>query len=116
MCNSQKILSRSKNGVLSFCNRSKLFRLVYNNLCFELYEWELEALREYIDQLDIAYWESRLKDWGHRRKIPISVGKGHFIILLDREEVWEVSALLSPKVDNCRLLGSGDINYSFLEN
>ena len=116
MCNSKKILSRSKNGILSFCNHSKLFRLVYNNLCFELYEWELEALKDYIDELDVTYWESCLKDWGHQRKIPLSVGRDHFIILLNREEVQEVSNLLSPKSHKLPLLGSRDINYDFWEN
>ena len=43
MCPSIKILNQSKNGILTFCNQSKLFQLVYNNLCFEFYEWELEA-------------------------------------------------------------------------
>ncbi len=116
MCNSKKILSRSKNGILSFCNHSKLFRLVYNNLCFELYEWELEALKDYIDELDVTYWESCLKEWGHHRKIPLSVGRDHFIILLDREEVREVSLLLSPKSPALPLLHSRDINYDFLDN
>src|SRR5690606_3755619 len=116
MCHSHKIMSRSKNGVLTFCENSKLFRLVYNNLCFELYEWELEALREYITDLDPGYWEAHLKDWGHHRKIPISVGKKHFIILVDREEVQEIRGLLSLGRRPIRLLDAGEIDYRIFEN
>jgi len=116
MCHSHKILSRSKNGVLTFCGHSKLFRFVYNNLCFELYEWELEALRAYMADLDPGYWEDHLKDWGHPRKIPISVGKKHFIILVDREEVQEISGLLSPGGRRPRLLDTTEIDYRFFEN
>lgn len=116
MCPSHHILSRSKNGVLTFCGHSKLFRLVYNNLCFELYEWELEALREYIAALDPGYWEAHLKDWGHRRKIPISVGKKHFIILVDREEVQEIKDLLSLEGRRARLLDPKEIACPIFKN
>lgn len=116
MCRSLNTLSRSKNGILTFCNHSKLFQLIFNNLCFELYEWELEALKEYIGQLDIAYWESHLKNWAHQRKIPISVGKKHFIILVNREEVHEIMNLLSYEKTEIELLDYQDIDYQFIEN
>lgn len=116
MCQSLNILNRSKNGVLTFCNHTKLFQLIYNNLCFELYEWELDALKEYIEQLDLNYWESHLKNWLHHRKIPISVGKKHFIILVNREEVQELLGLLSVEDSDIALLSYQDIDYQFIEN
>ena len=116
MCQSLNILNRSKNGVLTFCNHTKLFQLIYNNLCFELYEWELDALKEYIEQLDLNYWESHLKNWSHHRKIPISVGKKHFIILVNREEVQELLGLLSVEDSDIALLRYQDIDYQSIEN
>lgn len=116
MCNSPNVLSQSKNGILTFCNHSKLFQLIFNNLCFELYEWELEAFKEYIDQLDIPYWENQLRHWSQGRKIPISVGKKHFIILVNKEEVHEITHLLSFKKPQVALLDYADIDYRFIEN
>ncbi|MHA7830554.1 MAG: DUF6686 family protein [Flagellimonas sp.] len=116
MCNHFKIMNRSKNGVLTFCNHSKLFQLIYNNLCFELYEWELEALKEYIEQLDISYWEKQLKNWNQQRKIPISVGKKHFIILVNQEEVDELLSLLGLEKQKVKLLSYQEIEFQFIEN
>lgn len=102
--------------MLTFCNRTKLFQLIYNNLCFELYEWELEALKEYIEQLDIPYWEKHLKHWSQQRKIPISVGKKHFIILVNKEEVTELLSLLRFEKQKVKLLSHEEIDYQFIEN
>ena len=116
MCRFLNVMNRSKNGVLTFCDHTKLFQLLYNNLCFELYEWELDALREYIEQLDIPYWEKHLKNWGHQRKIPISVGKKHFIILVNKEEVSELLSLLCFEKQGVELLSHDEIDYQFIEN
>ncbi|WP_375325038.1 DUF6686 family protein [Flagellimonas sp. GZD32] len=116
MCKSLNIISQSKNGTVTFCNHSKLFQLIFNNLCFELYEWELEALKSYIEALDVAYWENQLKHWSQQRKIPISVGKKHFIILVDREEISELLYLLNMESTKVELLSAKEINYRFIEN
>ncbi|MGW9686940.1 DUF6686 family protein [Flagellimonas sp. 2504JD1-5] len=116
MCESQKILNQTKNGTLSFCNNSKLFQLVFNNLCFELYEWELDSFKSYISQLDISYWENEFKNWIHERKIPISVGQKHFIIIVSKREILEIKRLLSFNLKRVEFLEYDDINYTFIEN
>ncbi|WP_343485737.1 DUF6686 family protein [Allomuricauda sp. d1] len=116
MCPSRKILNQSKNGTLTFCSHSKLFQVVYNNLCFEYYEWELDAFKKYIDTLDIKYWEEQLKCTFNHRKIPISLGLNHFIILVDRHEIHELKELLN--IDNAAIhfIGYDEINYHLIEN
>ena len=116
MCPTKKIVKRSKNGILTFCSSSKLFQLVYNNLCFELYEWELRAFKEHLDTLDVSYWERQLQCAVHQKKIPISVGTKHFIILLAKEELLELRQLLRKKKEPELLLSTNDIHYTYTVN
>lgn len=116
MCPSIKILNQSKNGVLTFCNESKLFQMIFNNLCFEFYEWELEAFKLHVSQLDLEYWEKTFMSSLHQRKIPISIGNKHFIILVNRQEVCEIKNLLNIHKNPIPLLKSKDIDYTSIEN
>ncbi len=116
MCPSIRILNRTKNGTLTFCNDSKLFQLVFNNLCFEFYEWELDAFRTYVAGLNVDYWEQTVSFTLSQRKIPISVGNKHFVILVSKQEVYEIRALLHLEKNKLRFLTSADIDYRIIEN
>lgn len=116
MCPSSRILNQSKNGILTFCNDRKLFQMIFNNLCFEFYEWELEAFKSHISELDLEYWEKTLMSSLHQRKIPISVGNKHFIILVNRQEISEIKNLLSIHKNPLELLELKDIDYTSIEN
>lgn len=116
MCPSIKILNQSKNGILTFCNQSKLFQLVYNNLCFEFYEWELEAFSDHLKSLDLDYWEKVMPFAPTSRKIPISVGNKCFVILVDKNEILELKGLLKITSNSLKFLSAKDINYRFIEN
>lgn len=115
MCPSQSVLNRTKNGTLSFSHHSKLFHFAFNNLCFELYEWELEKFVAYLNQLDVRYWETELSDSLHQRKIPIPVNTNHFIILINKQELEELKQLLTQK-RTFQWLNAADIDYTFSEN
>jgi hypothetical protein len=116
MCPSSKILNQSKNGILTFCNESKLFQMVFNNLCFEFYEWELESFKSHLSELDLEYWEKTFKKSLHQRKIPISVGNKCFIILVNRQEISEIKSLLNIQKNPIKFLKLKDIDYTLLEN
>lgn len=116
MCPSKRILHQSKNGIITYCKQSNLFQLVYNNLCFELYEWELDVLKEHILNIDITYWEEQLKCAVNQRKIPLSVGTKHFIILFKKSELAELKTLLNKSLKEVPLLSYKDIEYTYLEN
>jgi hypothetical protein len=116
MCPTRKIIHQSKNGILTYCRRSNLFQLVFNNLCFELYEWELDTLEKHLKTLDVAYWKEQFKGEIHQRKIPLSVGTKHFIILLSRSELAELKSLLNKSTTATTLLNAEDIGYNFIAN
>lgn len=116
MCHPLEILNQTKNGLFTFCNHSKLFQLVFNNLCFEFYEWELENFKKYLVTLDVTYWEKDLLPSINQRKIPISVGNKYFVILVNKQEILEIKNLLAIELPQIRLLKHEDINYQFIEN
>ena len=112
----QNIISKTKNGLLTFCHRSKLFQLLFNNLCFEFYEWELENFKSHILKLDILYWEKLFKHSINLRKIPISLGEKYFVILLNKQEVNELKKLLNYNNYTNKLLKYNDIEYTHTVN
>jgi len=116
MCTSLKTLSNTKNGALTFCTNSKLFQLVFNNLCFEFYEWELESFKEHLKTLDINYWEKQAICAIHTRKIPISIGHKCFIILVNREEISEIKQLLHILPRDSNLLSIKDFSNAISLN
>jgi len=110
-----RLINRSMNGSLSFCNENKLFRLVFNNLCFELYEWELKGFTQYLEEIDIDYWEKMLKQSLNPKKIPVSVGCNHLMVLITRSELFELKQLLGEK-PIFEWLKYEDIDYNIVEN
>ena len=110
-CPFLQVLNTTTNGKFTYCHKSKLFQFVFNNLCFELYEWELRTFIEYLYDIDVLYWEQQLKNSPYGRKIPISVGKNHFIIVMNRSEIQELKQLLSETSNRNKLLKSTDIDY-----
>lgn len=115
MCPSRNVLNQTKNGLFTYCEHSKLFQFVFNNLCFELYEWELEKFVDYIKSPDIPYWEYQLEHSPHQRKIPISVGHQHLIVLVNRRELEELKHLLTGN-NPIKLLKLHEIDYSLIDN
>ena len=116
MCPSRKVIGQSKNGVITYCSHNNLFQLVFNNLCFELYEWEFDVFKKHVLSLDAAYWEEQMHCAVNHRKIPLSVGTKHFVILLSKRELLELKTLLKTPQKKVALLGVKDIDYTFIVN
>ncbi len=116
MCTALKFINQSKNGYVTFCENSKLFQIMFNNLCFEFYEWELENFKSYISLLFDTKWNSPHTDAFTSRKIPISVGNKYFIILVSKEELFELINLLQISTESVLFLHAKDIDYRFIEN
>ncbi|MEM9362815.1 MAG: DUF6686 family protein [Bacteroidota bacterium] len=116
MCTALRFLNQTKNGCFTFCDKSKLFQITFNNLCFEFYEWELENFKSHILSLTETEWDSSHPNTINSRKIPISVGNKYFIILVSEEELFELNSLLNLETKEIPVLQVKDINYRFIEN
>lgn len=94
MCCNFSILKQTENGVLLFLKGCQNYQLTYKNLNFSLSESELEALENYLEKIDIDYWEQEYKNSIYTKKIPIPTLQKNFMILLDRNEIEEIKILM----------------------
>ncbi len=116
MCPSLRLLNQTRNGRFTFCNNSKLFQIIFNNLCFEFFEWELDSFKSYLEQLDKSSDHQLLYEINDGRNVPISVGNKYFVILVSPEELNELLYLVSKVPLEPRFLKAKEINYKILEN
>ena len=89
MCN-LKIINRTSNGILLHCKNRGMYQLLFNNLTFDLSSIEMTSFSNYLEQIDIDYWETEYKHSIYEKKIPIPTLQTNFIILLNRKELEEI--------------------------
>ena len=114
MCN-LKILNRTSNGILMHCEHRDMYQLLFNNLTFDFSSVEMTSFSNYLDQIDIDYWEREYKHSIYEKKIPIPTLQSNFIILLNRKEVEELRYLVDC-ISEFRILKPVEINYQIISN
>ena len=114
MCN-LKILNRTSNGILMHCEHRDMYQLLFNNLTFDFSSVEMTSFSNYLDQIDIDYWEREYKHSIYEKKIPIPTLQSNFIILLNRKEVEELRYLVDC-ISEFRILKPVEINYMIISN
>ncbi|WP_268847641.1 DUF6686 family protein [Flavobacterium aestivum] len=114
MCN-LKILNRTSNGILLYCHDRDMYQLLFNNLTFDLSSIEMTSFSNYLDQIDIDYWETEYQHSIYERKIPIPTLQSNFIILLNRKELEELRFLVDCVCED-KILKPVDINYLIISN
>ena len=120
MCDIVKLVSKVKSGELSYCRHCKSFHLMFNNLFFALTQQELNRLKQYVDSLDISYWEAKYEHSNLNRKIPLPTTQDNLIIMLNTQEVRELRRLLAFKNYKYKqpiaFLNVDDIDYQWHMN
>ena len=114
MCN-LKILNRTSNGILLHCQHRDMYQLLFNNLTFDLSSIEMTSFANYLDQIDIDYWEREYQHSIYEKKIPIPTLQSNFIILLNRKELEELRFLIDC-VSEYKILKPVEINYKMVSN
>jgi hypothetical protein len=114
MCN-LKVLNRTSNGILLFCQQRDMYQLLFNNLTFDLSSIEMTSFSNYLEQIDIDYWETEYKYSIYEKKIPIPTLQTNFLILLNRKELEELRYLVDC-ISDYRILKPFEINYQIFSN
>jgi hypothetical protein len=114
MCN-LKILNRTSNGILLYCHDRDMYQLLFNNLTFDLSSIEMTSFSNYLEQIDIDYWETEYQHSIYEKKIPIPTLQSNFIILLNRKELEELRFLVDCVYED-KILKPVEINYLIISN
>ncbi|WP_348798761.1 DUF6686 family protein [Flavobacterium adhaerens] len=110
-----RILNRTSNGILMHCQQRDMYQLLFNNLTFDLNSVEMTSFSNYLEQIDIDYWETEYKHSIYEKKIPIPTRQSNFIILLNRKELEELRFLI--ECASCyKILKPVEIDYRVIFN
>ncbi|WP_111308949.1 DUF6686 family protein [Confluentibacter sediminis] len=115
MCHSLVTISKVKSGELTFCNTCNSYHLEFNNLYFELNSIQFIKLKNFLLEIDIAYWEINYAHTGFKRKIPITSMNQNIVLMFNRQEIEELKTLVLKK-KTALFLNVDDIDYQFILN
>jgi len=117
MCKKSYVLSRVKNGELSFCESCQNYNLVFNNIFFQFDQDQLNKFRDYVSKIEISYWLDFSSCTSQRRKIPVPTFHQNLILIFDDYEIEELKILLKIKKNKSfDILTSSDIDYNLTFN
>lgn len=114
MCN-LKILNRTSNGILLFCQHRDMYQLLFNNLIFDFNSVEMTSFSNYLNQIDVDYWENEYQNSIYEKRIPIPSLQSNFLIMLNSKELEELRFLVDC-LNKYKILKPVEINYRVILN
>lgn len=110
-------LSVTKSGKLSVCESCQIFHFVFNNLYFELDVDQYLSFKDYLETIEIDYWEQKYACVDFTRKVPIPVAQDNLILMFNRIEILELKKLFSlAETTNNQYLKTSEIVHTFILN
>ncbi|OBQ55151.1 hypothetical protein VQ01_10280 [Tamlana sp. s12] len=95
-----------------------MYHLEFNNIYLELSEGEFQQFKDYVEDIEIDYWEHRYACAKVRRKIPIPSMQPNLVLMFRRQEINELKKLLNFSYIEVfeRTLYVSDIDYTLILN
>ncbi len=118
MCDNLKTIAKVRSGELSICCQCHIYHLEFNNIYLEFNENEFEQFKNYILNIEMAYWEEKYAYAKVKRKIPIPSLQKNLVLMFKREEINELKTLVANALNKTKLpwLKIDDIDYSLILN
>ena len=117
MCHRIKILSKVKNGELTYCKSCGMYHVSFYNMYFEFNRKQLIAFRNHIAEIDADMWEKSHSNIRGKRKIPVQTLHQSLYVIFNKEELYEFRELL--EIDSSftqKLIATEDIDYPLILN
>ena len=96
-----ELISRTRNGMITYCAHCKVYHLEFGNLFFRLSEAGFECLRNYIVSLNGPYCERSNRKMNANRKIFLKLPAQNVYFCVCTAELEELKSLVllqSPAV------------------
>ena len=113
MCKKAKMITINHRGQLSFCEKCKMYHLIFNNLYIDFTPSELISFQNIVEDIDSEYWETKYNETFMRRKIPIQTSQQNLCMIFNRDELDSLKELITYNKKNpYRILSILDIYYN----
>ena len=113
MCIHGKPIILNYKGLISFCEKCKLYHLIFNNIYIDFTPSELIAFQNVVEDINLEYWETKYCGKLLRRKIPIQTSQQNLCLIFNRNELDSLKELISFNIKNpFRILSVLDIDYN----
>ena len=89
-----EIISRTRNGIVTYCEHCKVYQLEFGNLFFRLSEASFDCFRNYVVSIDGAYYEQRNRRITCNRKIFLHLPADNVYFCVCAAELEELKKLL----------------------
>lgn len=92
-------INQTINGRIYRCAECNKIHVDYNNLSFAFQLQQYQNFRNYIQQLDAAYWARKNEETNGQRRVMIPINHDNLILNFTPEEIAELKELLIARVD-----------------
>jgi len=124
MCKSIRIISQSRYGQLSKCEKCNSFNLTYNNILFEFTNEEFENFKRFLNALELESCKKRYNISYRRRNIPVQTYQQNLFLVFSSKEIKELMKLVAinndtntnSDIENYELLSFNKIDYKLQSN
>lgn len=118
MCQSIIIISQSRYGQLTKCEKCNSFNLTYNNILFEFTIEELESFKNFLKAVKLESCEKRYKIAYRKRNIPIETYQQNLYLIFSSKEIKDLIKLVSVanNSENYEFLSFNKIDYKLQPN
>jgi len=94
MCTKSKLLINHSDGHIALCGCGT-YLLCFKNIHLEFTKKEFFCFLDYIDSIDINYWENQFKSYpACKRNIPIPTNQGNLLLVFDEDEFLLLRAIV----------------------
>ncbi|OUS02554.1 hypothetical protein A9Q86_03365 [Flavobacteriales bacterium 33_180_T64] len=117
MCHNIRTISIVKSGELSICENCNVYHLEFNNIYFEFTIQQFKQFKDYLDAIEIGFWERKYTCSKMKRKIPIPSIQNNLVLMFNRQEIKELQCLFSLDANSStKLLLLSEIDYTLIVN
>ena len=97
MCHRVKTIAKNRNGQLSFCEKCQIYHLTFTNIYIEFTPREFLSFQNYVNGIEVEYWETKYECVVMNRKIPVQTMQQNLSLMFNKQELASLKDLIFQK-------------------